>query len=65
MARIVIVEDEAAVARVVAHYLCKAGRLAIVAATGAAALQAADTDPDLSCSTWDCRTSRGPRSSAA
>ena len=47
MARIVIVEDEEAVARVVAYYLRRAGHVPVVASTGAAALQAADTDPDL------------------
>ena len=47
MARIVIVEDEAAVARVVAYYLRKAGHEPVVASTGAAALQAAATGPEL------------------
>jgi CheY-like chemotaxis protein len=47
MAQIVIVEDEAAVARVVAHYLRQAGHEAVVAVTGAAALQAAAAGPDL------------------
>jgi len=47
MGQIVIVEDEAAVARVVAHYLRQAGHEPVVASTGAAALQAAATGPDL------------------
>ena len=47
MAPIVIVEDEEAVARVVAHFLRQAGHVPVVAATGAAALQAADAGPDL------------------
>jgi len=47
MAQIVIVEDEAAVARVVARYLRQAGHEAVVAATGTAALQAAVAGTDL------------------
>lgn len=47
MATILVVDDEEALAWVVAHVLRKAGHTPLVAATGAAALRDAVTHPDL------------------
>ncbi len=47
MARILVVDDDDSVARVVTHYLCKAGHTPVVAPDGAAALRAAGSHPDL------------------
>ena len=47
MATVVVVDDEESIAWVVAYWLRKAGHTPIVAATGAAALQAAGAHPDL------------------
>jgi len=47
MARILVVEDGKAMARILTHYLRKAGHAPIVTSTGEAALRAAATQPDL------------------
>lgn len=47
MARILVVEDEASVARIVTHYLTRAGHTAVVAPDGETAIHAAGAHPDL------------------
>lgn len=47
MARILVVDDDDAVARIVTHHLRKAGHAPVVAPDGAAALRAAGARPDL------------------
>jgi len=47
MARILVVEDGKSMARILTHYLRKAGHTPIVTSTGEAVLHAAATQPDL------------------
>ena len=64
--RVLVVDDEPSILRVVAANLRARGYEALTAASGKVALTMVETSsPTASCSTWVCPTSAGWRSFAA